>query len=185
MEKKRTQIQSNKKPKSFPKGLVWLISIVVLLAAGFAAITLTLEQAIVYGNSMAPGLSEGQRLLVNKAAYVFSDPQRFDVVVFEGSAAHPEEYVKRIIGLPGEQVEIKDGLIYIDGQRLTESYGLEIIYDTQGIENIFNVPEDSYFVLGDNRNHSEDSRNRSIGYIQRESIRGRAFFCLWPIGMIH
>ncbi len=114
----------------------------------------------------------------------FRDPERFDIIVFPFKYKEDTFYIKRIIGLPGETVQIdEEGKIYIDGEILEENYGREIIQsNTIGIagEPIL-LGEDEYFVLGDNRNNSMDSRTEVVGNIKREEIIGRAWIRIWPL----
>jgi len=129
---------------------------------------------------MEPSLEEGQRLLVNKAVYKFHEPERGDVIVFHPSHNPGDEYIKRIIGLPGESVEIKQGTVYIhkqDGNVLP----LDELYIKEVPSRPFNgntIPENEYFVLGDNRNNSNDSRNGWT--VKREDIIGKAWLSIWP-----
>ena len=126
-------------------------------------------------------LSDGDNLIVDKISYRFKKPERFDIIVFPYQYEENTYYIKRIIGLPGETVQIdEDGNIYIDGEVLEESYGREVIQDPgQAIEPI-KLGEDDYFVLGDNRNASADSREPSVGVIHGKDIIGRAWLRIFP-----
>lgn len=129
---------------------------------------------------MEPTLYTEQRVLVIKASYWFGDPQRGDVIIFHSPQDPSRTLIKRVIALPGEEVEIKDGQVYItdindDTSILDEPYINEEPNYTYGPRV---VPEDEYFVLGDNRNHSTDSR--SWGMLPRENIIGKAWLCYWP-----
>ena len=125
---------------------------------------------------MEPSFSDEQYLLVNKLTYRFHSPKRGEVIVFHNPRLPSQLYIKRIIGLPGEQVEIREGKVYIDGKELEENSDFpEIPYsDNCSVT----VPPDHYFVLGDNRNHSSDSR--SFGPIPRDDIVGKVWLCYWP-----
>jgi len=140
----------------------------------------------VEGSSMEPTLSNKNHLLLEKVTYLFSDPERFDVVVF--SPFEDEEelfYIKRIIGLPGEHILIDNNIIYINGEPLLENYGKENVINSPGIaENEIILGEGEYFVLGDNRNHSRDSRDSEVGVVKRDSIVGRAWCRVWPLNKI-
>ena len=118
---------------------------------------------------------------MDKITYRFSDPQRFDIIVFPFRYEDHVYYIKRIIGLPGETVQITDGDIYIDGEILQESYGREVIKDSGLAAEPIVLGEDEYFVLGDNRNDSTDSRDPSVGVIHRDEIIGRAWLRIWPL----
>ena len=141
------------------------------------------QRTMVEGISMEPTLYDGDNLILDKVTYRFSDPKRFDIVVFPFKYKEKTNYIKRIIGLPGETVTIEDyGCIYINGEILPESYGKEIISsDRIGLayEPIV-LGEDEYFVMGDNRNHSTDSRTEVVGNVKRSEIIGRAWLRIWP-----
>lgn len=159
-----------------------LIEIVALALIIFFLFQAVAEKAVVLGSSMEPNLSNEQRILVNKIAFLCSDPKRGDIVIFDPPVDSENDYIKRIIGLPGEQVEIKDGIVYIhqsDGIvfALDES---EYIVDKPNYNYTSAIiPEDSYFVLGDNRNNSGDSHYG--WFVSREEIDGKAWFSYWPI----
>ena len=142
------------------------------------------QRTEVEGASMEATLSEGDNLIVDKITYRFSDPKRFDIIVFPFRYQENTYYIKRIIGLPGETVQIDDdGNIYIDGELLQESFGREVIRpETVGIASEPVVlGDDEYFVMGDNRNNSTDSRTEIVGNIQRSEIIGRAWVRIWPL----
>ena len=122
------------------------------------------------------------RLILDKISYRFSEPQRFDIIVFPFQYAEKTFYVKRIIGLPGETVQIDlQGNIYINGQILNEDYGKETInFAGLAVEPI-TLGDDEYFVMGDNRNNSSDSRDPSVGNIRRSNIIGKAWVRIWPL----
>jgi signal peptidase I len=138
----------------------------------------------VEGQSMEPNLHTDQRLVVEKVSYRFHGPQRFDVVVLKVPGQGDELLIKRIIGLPGETVEFRDGQVYVDGQRLDEPF---ITGETRaGRQSKIVVPPLTVFVLGDNRDHSNDSR--SFGPVPIENIVGRAWLSYWPVedlGLVH
>ena len=133
------------------------------------------------GSSMESTLSDGDQLIVEQLSYYFHDPQRFDVIVFPISSE--DNYIKRIIGLPGETVQIRDGQVYINGNLLTDDhYGLEQMDDPGMAADTIYLQKDEYFVLGDNRNASVDSRFREVGLIKRGDIKGRAWLRFYPFG---
>ncbi len=153
-------------------GLVWLV------------ITFVGQRTVVDGQSMESTLQDGDSLWVDKLSYRFKDPERFDIVVFPFDKATEKTYfIKRIIGLPGETVQIDlSGNIYINGEELEENYGREII-DVQHVgvaEQPITLGENEYFVMGDNRNNSTDSRFEVVGNIDREILLGKAVFRLYP-----
>ena len=142
------------------------------------------QRTEVEGASMENTLHNGDNLIVDKLSYRFHDPERFDIIVFPFQYQANTYYIKRIIGLPGETVQImEDGSIYINGEKLEESYGREVIQpETIGraAEPIV-LGEDEYFVMGDNRNNSSDSRTDIVGNIKREDIIGKAWLRIWPL----
>ena len=140
------------------------------------------QRITVVGSSMYPALENGDNLFVNKLAYKISEPERFDVIVFPYRYGHGEHYIKRIIGLPGEEVYIDNsGSIYINGELLTENYGREVIQDAGAASCPIQLGPDEYFVLGDNRNHSADSRDLSVGNVKQSEIIGKVSLRIWPL----
>ena len=139
-----------------------------------------MEQAQVGGQSMEPTLSDGDILLVEKRTYEKKNPERYDIIVLntEGNSMWGQQYVKRIIGLPGETVQIEEGKILINGKKLKEPFDFEEIEDGGLAREEIQLGEDEYFVLGDNRNNSEDSRSDTIGTVHRSEIIGKAWFAL-------
>ena len=134
---------------------------------------------------MEPALSDGDNLIVDKISYRFHDPERFDIIIFPYQWEPNTYYIKRIIGLPGETIQIDDeGNIYIDGKVLQEHYGLERIKNPGSAREPITLGEDEYFVLGDNRNNSEDSRFTQVGVIHRDDIVGRAWLRIYPFDRI-
>ena len=158
-----------------------LVYIIIVLAVTFLFITFVGQRTHVSGESMENTLDDGDQLIVDKITYRFKDPERFDIIVFPFHYKENTYYIKRIIGLPGETVQIADGLIYIDGEVLQESYGREVIQDPGLAAEPITLGEDEYFVLGDNRNQSSDSRDPSVGLIHRDEIVGRAWLRIWPL----
>lgn len=141
------------------------------------------QRTVVNGVSMQPTLSDGDNLIVDKLSYRFRDPDRFDIIVFpQGDGRY---FIKRIIGLPGENVRIdEDGFIYIDGEKLSESYGKEVIQNPGLAKDGIELGADEYFVLGDNRNDSMDSRMAEVGRIAGDRIMGRAWLRIYPFDEI-
>jgi signal peptidase I len=131
----------------------------------------------VEGQSMEPNLHTDQRLVVEKLSYRFHPPNRFDVVVLRVPGQGDELLIKRVIGLPGETIELRDGTVYIDGQQLSEPYISQMT--RSGRSGRVTVPPLHVFVMGDNRSHSNDSR--SFGPVPIENIVGRAWLSYWPI----
>jgi len=157
--------------------------LLVVLCLTYLFINFVAQRTEVEGESMTMTLSDGDNLIVDKLTYRFNDPKRFDIIVFPPRYDQDTLYIKRIIGLPGETVQIDEqGKIYINGEVLDESYGKEIIKpENIGVAaNPIELGEDEYFVMGDNRNNSLDSRKEMVGNIHRSEIIGRAWIRIWP-----
>lgn len=133
---------------------------------------------VVEGSSMETTLHDEDNLLVDKISYRFHEPERFDIVVFPFDDS--TYYIKRIIGLPNETVQIINGKICINGEILQENYGLEQMDDPGNAVEPITLGADEYFVLGDNRNHSKDSRSVEVGVVKRDKIIGKAIFRIYP-----
>jgi len=143
------------------------------------------QRTVVIGESMEHTLQNGDSLIVDKISYRFREPERFEIIVFPFIYKDETYYIKRIIGLPGETVRIdENGTIYINGEVLTESYGAEVMTDPGIAVNEILLGPGEYFVLGDNRNHSSDSRSAAVGLIPKERIIGRALVRIWPLNKI-
>ncbi len=164
----------------------WIFYILFVVVLTYLIIHFVGQRTVVDGRSMENTLHDGDNLIVEKLSYRFGDPKRFDIIVFPPKGSPKELYIKRIIGLPGETVQIDDdGNIYIDGELLEENYGKETILNPGGAAEPITLGDDEYFVLGDNRNNSTDSRNRGqVGNIKREDIVGRAWVRIWPLSDI-
>ena len=160
------------------------IYLLCVLGAVWLVITFVGQRTEVEGASMENTLHNGDNLIVDKLSYRFHDPERFDIIVFPFQFQDNTYYIKRIIGLPGETVQIMDdGSIYINGEKLEENYGMEVIKpDTIGREaETIELGYEEYFVMGDNRNNSSDSRTDMVGNIKRENIIGKAWLRIWPV----
>jgi len=155
--------------------------LLVVLVLTYLVITFVGQRTEVSGSSMEPTLSDTDNLIVDKLSYRFHDPKRFDIIVFPFRYSEETYFIKRIIGMPGETVRIDEaGNIYINGDLLKENYGREVIqYAGRAYEEI-ELAADEYFVLGDNRNDSTDSRMPEVGNIHRSEIIGRAWVRIWP-----
>ncbi|MCI8464907.1 MAG: signal peptidase I [Lachnospiraceae bacterium] len=164
--------------------LSFLVYAAVIFGCTFLIIMFVAQRTSVSGPSMNDTLQDGDQLILEKISYRFRKPERFDVVVFRYSHGKDLYYIKRIIGLPGETVQIIGAEIYIDGELLEEDYGLEPIKDPKRAAEPVILGEDEYFVLGDNRNNSSDSRDPSVANIRREQIVGRAWLRIWPLNKL-
>ena len=160
------------------------IYLLCVLGAVWLVINFVGQRTEVEGASMENTLHNGDNLIVDKLSYRFHDPERFDIIVFPFQFQDNTYYIKRIIGLPGETVQIMDdGSIYINGEKLEENYGMEVIKpETIGrAAEPIELGDDEYFVMGDNRNNSSDSRTDMVGNIKRENIIGKAWLRIWPV----
>ncbi len=168
--------------KNMAKSLLGLLLYLSMLFGAAALLGhFVIGQAKVEGASMSAALRDGDRVLVNKWSCRFRDLDRFDIVVFKYAYDTRTDYIKRVIGLPGETVRIdSDGRIYIDGRLLAEDYGTEPIADPGIAAEDVTLGDDEYFVLGDNRNNSSDSRDPDVGAVSRRQVKGNAWLRLWP-----
>lgn len=158
------------------------VYLLIVLVMTFLVVTYVGQRTKVSGSSMEPTLSDGDNLIVDKISYRFSDPERFDIIVFPFRYAEKTYYIKRIIGLPGETVYIdEEGHIYIDGEILKENYGKEVIVDPGRAYEPITLGPNEYFVMGDNRNNSSDSRDPVVGNIYRNEFIGKAWMRIWPL----
>jgi signal peptidase I len=198
LETEQPNTEEERKPSVWREIFNWVEVFVVAIALSLILTRVVLMNAMVPSSSMETLISPGDRLFGNRLAYKFGDPERFDVVIFKYPVDEEENYIKRIIGLPGETVVIRDGKIYIDGSStpLEENYlPEEWVVENDGY--VFEVPEDSYLVLGDNRNESLDARywaeeafeaglvssveeGESYTYVKRDKILSKAMFTYWP-----
>jgi len=154
-------------------------SVVIAAVLAFFIITFIVQSFVVQGHSMDITLHDGERLFVNKFIYRFHSPQRGDIVVLEPKGDEKHKYIKRVIGLPGDKLEIIDGTVFINNKKIEENYILEKMYGTYGP---YYIPKEHLFVMGDNRNHSSDSRVTSlVGYVSYDNISGKAFWVYWPV----
>ncbi len=149
----------------------------ILAVVIFFVIQATIQSFIVVGVSMVPSFANGQRLLVNKAAYYFHEPERGDVIVLKPFDNQTVDYIKRIIALPSDTIEIKSGTVYVNGRQLSEPY---INFKDPASYNLAKktIPAEEYFVLGDNRGNSNDSHSGWL--VSRENIIGKAWVSIWP-----
>ena len=179
--------ERNEKIRKFLiKSFLMLIAIAAAVALAWAITRYALEKTNMVGDSMEKTLSDQDTILINKLAYFRNGPERFDVIVFEISGREHDFYsIRRVVGLPGEKVSIHDGYVYINDEKLEEPIALdEIFIEGLGLDGIV-LDEDEYFVLGDNRNDSEDSRFTNIGNVVTEQIVGKAWIMLNKFGFVN
>ena len=161
--------------------LAWLMVIAVGVAASYLVVTFVGQRTQVSGESMETTLSDGDHLIVDKISYRFNEPQRYDIIVFPYRLEKNTYYIKRIIGLPGETVQVVDGYVYINGVQLDVHYGNDVMNEAGLAAEPLTLGPDEYFVLGDNRNNSQDSRTANVGVIHRDEVLGRAWVRIWPL----
>ncbi len=161
--------------------LGWIVYILIIVGLTYLIVTFVGQRTRVSGSSMETTLSDGDNLIVDKISFRFRDPKRYEIIVFPYQFEENTFYIKRIIGLPGETVQVMDGKVYINGQELDEHYGNEEMLDPGIAREPITLGEDEYFVLGDNRNHSADSRQENVGVLHRKDLLGRAWIRVWPL----
>ena len=154
----------------------WGKAIIIAVLLAFILRTFIFATSIVEGDSMLPALEDGERIIFNKIVYIVGEPNRGDIVIIQ----HPEKnYVKRIIGLPNETIEMYDHDLYINNDKQASSFVDDYLTKLTGNFGPITIPDDHYFVMGDNRPISKDSRN-GLGFIHRSDIIGRSEFVIYP-----
>jgi signal peptidase I len=156
----------------------WLRDILVAFAIAVFIVVFVIQPVKVEGTSMQPRLADQERIFVNRFVYQFADIARGDVVVFSYPRDPSKSFIKRVLGVPGDEIEIRDGAVVVNGERVEEPYIKPEYMDTRSFPKVV-VPEGEYFVLGDHRNSSNDSRN--WGFVAERLIYGKAFFSYWPV----
>lgn len=183
-------LSDNRKKKKLKKKILhivlFVLEIVAVILLAFFLIKGTMERTKVPNDSMAPTLKEDTPIMVSRLSYLWSDPKRFDVVVFEQEGAEHDYYhVMRVIGLPGETIQIVNGKVYINDELLNEVVrDLPDMHLSGLATDPVTLDADEYFVLGDNRNKSEDSRFANIGNVTKEQIIGKAWLTLDPFNFV-
>jgi signal peptidase I len=168
------QPQPKEKRSCFLRFLVDILETLVLSIVLFVSINMISARIRVDGASMEPTLVSGEYVIINRLSYRLGSPQRGDIIVFHFPRDPKEEYIKRVIGLPGDEVEVKNGTVYVNGQLFDESY-LNVKMDYFGT---WRIPADQLFVLGDNRNNSSDSHD--WGTVPMDYVVGKAVIVYWP-----
>ena len=158
----------------------WVLVILGAVILAFLIDTFVIVNAQIPSGSMENTIMTGDRVFGNRLAYKFSDPKRFDIIIFKYPDDESQLFIKRIIGLPGETVEIHDGNIYINGSD-TPLEDVDIKEPMEGSFGPYTVPEGCYFVMGDNRNNSRDSRYWENTFVSEDEILGKAVLRYWPL----
>ncbi len=156
----------------------WTVSILVALALAFLIRTFIVELYIVEGPSMRPTLESQERLVVNKFIYRFRPPEKGEILVFRYPRDKTRDFIKRVIATEGDTIEIKEGRVYVNDKLLNEDYILE---KTRSEYAKATIPQGTVFVMGDNRNNSEDSRFVDVGFVPYDLIKGKAIVVFWPV----
>jgi signal peptidase I len=180
--------RESRKPTIMKIGIeifIWAAQIAAVIFLAYFIVYYCIEKTNVIGSSMEKTLFAGDPIIIDKFSYRLTDPKRFDVIVFkQGGDEHSYYNIKRIIGLPGETVIIKDGIIYINGEILEDIVNVDEMANYGLAAEEILLEDNEYFVLGDNRNYSEDSRFASIGNITRDEIIGKAVIRLSPFNFV-
>ena len=180
------EIKKQKRKKLIKTSLIWMIEIIIVIAVAYFVIHFCYRRTNTIGSTMEPTLYNGQEVFINTKAYVLTSPKREAVIAFyekekQEGEEEPLISIRRVIGLPGEKIKITDGKVWINGEEYQSKYTYSAM-TTGGIaEQEQTLSEDEYFVLGDNRNASADSRDPSVGVISGKDIVGRAWLRIWPL----
>ena len=156
----------------------WIVSIAIAVVLAFFIRYFIVELYLVDGPSMRPTLQSAERLVVNKFIYRFRPPERGEILVFRYPRDPSRDFIKRVIAVPGDTIEIRDGRVYVNAALLNEPY---ILSKTRGNYPLATVPDGYIFVMGDNRNNSEDSRFADVGFVPFDLIKGKAMLVFWPV----
>ena len=156
----------------------WLRDVAIAIAVSWFVIAFVYQQVLVDGTSMMPGLMDRDRLIINKFAYRFGEEKRGDVVVFLYPGDHTKSYIKRVIGLPGDDVRVERGHVFVNGGELAEPYVAERFQDDRSAQETV-VPAGEVYVMGDHRSNSTDSR--VFGPVPKKLIYGKAAYVYWPV----
>lgn len=157
----------------------WIVDVVVVISIAWFTVFALGTQITMSGQSMIPVIQSEEVVLLNRLSYLFQKPERYDIVAFEKEDTKLN--IKRVLGLPGETVQVKDGFLYIDDQKIESDDGFDIVALAGLAENPVVLKENEYFLLGDNRENSEDSRFGTVGNVNRRQIKGKVWLRVTPI----
>ena len=161
--------------------LIWAVEILLTVAVTVIVVSLFGFRISVVGSSMSPTLANGETILVNRFVYHLFDPKPNDLVVFRPNGnENSHYYIKRVVAVPGDTVQIKEGEIYVNGAHIQEEAAASAVENALSAEEEITIGEDEYFVIGDNSSNSEDSRYASIGNVKKEYIIGKAWCIVSP-----
>jgi len=162
----------------------WLLAAALAFLAYLFLSSYVYATAEVSGPSMNPTLHHGERAIINKLIYIFGAPEKGDIIAFPYPSNPVDKHVKRIIGVPGDYIEVYDNKLFVNGELLEDDFSESDLVSVGDVAYPITVGEDEYFVLGDNRNNSKDSRSSSVGLIQRENIIGKIWIRFFPFDKV-
>jgi len=179
--------KNRKKKKRISSGIISLLKTVLfilfVLLICYFMVNYVFRRTVVHNVSMQNTLFEGDNIIMDEITYNLSDPQRYDIICFK-SYREKDLLIKRVIGLPGENIRISDGIIYINDKEIRDVKGLSKIENAGIAENGITLEDNEYFVIGDNRDESIDSRSTDVGNVKRREILGKATMIIWPLDHI-
>lgn len=182
-DEKQEPIEPKKETSSNSEFFQWILTFAIAVVIALCVNHFVLVNAEIPSGSMENTIMTGDRVFGNRLSYTFSEPERFDIIIFRYPDDESQLFIKRIIGLPGETVEIHNGQIFIDGST-TPLEDVETKEFMQGSFGPYTVPDNCYFVMGDNRNNSKDSRYWEHTFVTKDEIIGKAFLRYWPLNKL-